>query len=215
MDKISLLVAMLFLPLQLALAETRVDVANFSAGSLDGWESKSYVGETEYSFVEEEGRTVLSAGSYGSASGIGRKITVDLTKTPFINWSWKVNRGLPRIDETVKSGDDFAARLYLVKSGGARIWKTKALNYVWSGNQERESVWPNAFRPNNSIMVAARGFKDNKGEWVHEKRNVREDFKKQFGKEITTVDLVAIMTDTDNSGLRAEAAYGDIYFTAE
>ena len=110
MDKISLLVAMLFLPLQLALAETRVDVANFSAGSLDGWESKSYVGETDYSLVEEEGRTVLSAGSYGSASGIGRKVTVDLTKTPFINWSWKVDRGLPRIDETVKSGDDFAAR---------------------------------------------------------------------------------------------------------
>lgn len=215
MKKVTFLIAMLFSFLQIAVADTRIDVANFSAGSLDGWEAKSFVGQTNYSLIEEEGRTVLSAGSRGAASGIGRKITVDLTKTPYVNWSWKIVRGLPRLDETLKSGDDFAARLYLVKSGGARVWKTKVLNYVWSGNQERESVWPNAFRPKNSIMVAARGFKDSKGEWVMEKRNVREDFKKQFGKEIKTIDLVAIMTDTDNSGFSAQAAYGDIYFTAE
>jgi len=155
------------------------------------------------------------ANSVGTASGFGRKIKIDLTKTPWVNWSWKIERGLPALPEKTKSGDDYAARLYLVKSGGALIWNTKALNYVWSGSHDRDASWPNAYKPKNSIMLAARGTSDKTGEWVTEKRNVREDFKQAFGKDIKSIDAVAIMTDTDNSGLSASAAYGDIYFTAE
>lgn len=198
-----------------AMAAERIDIGKFSDASLDGWESKSFVGETEYRFAEQDGRSVLLAESSGSASGMGRKIKIDLTKTPYVNWSWKVERGLPTLDETSRGGDDYAARLYVVKSGGALIWNTRALNYVWSGSQSRETTWPNAFKPKNAIMHAVRGSSDATGEWKQEKRNVREDFKKIFGKDIKSIDAVAIMTDTDNSGLRANAAYGDIYFTAE
>lgn len=192
----------------------RVDIGKFSEASLAGWEKKAFVGETRYTFAEEDGRQVLRADSVGSASGMGRKIKIDLTKTPYVNWSWKVDRGLPKLDEASKGGDDYAARLYVVKSGGALIWKTKALNYVWSGSQMRESSWPNAFKPKNAIMLAARGMDDSTGVWVTEKRNVREDFKEIFGKDIKSIDAIAIMTDTDNSGLSASASYGDIYFTA-
>ena len=141
----------------------RVDIGQFSSGSLSGWEGKSFVGETEYNIEQSEGQSVLIARSSGSASGLGRKITIDLTKTPFVNWSWKVERGLPELDETSKSGDDYAARLYVVKSGGALIWNTKALNYVWSGSQSKDTVWPNAFKPKNAIMLAARGAEDATG----------------------------------------------------
>ena len=196
------------------IAADRIDIGRFSAGSLEGWTSKSFVGETEYSIVEQDGRVVLLANSVGSASVLGRKIKIDLTKTPYVNWSWKVERGLPKMDETAKSGDDFAARLYFVKSGGIAIWNTKALNYVWAGSQLRDTSWPNAFEPDNSIMHAVRGSWDPTGVWKEEKRNVREDFKKSFGKDIKSINAVAIMTDTDNTGLRARAVYGDIYFSA-
>jgi len=207
--------ALLLLCLPVAVyAATRLEIGQFSDGSLDGWKSKSFVGETEYSLVEQDGRMVLLANSVGSASVLGRKIKIDLTETPYVNWSWKVERGLPKMDETTKGGDDFAARLYFVKSGGVAIWNTKALNYVWAGSQLRDTSWPNAFEPNNSIMHAVRGSWDPTGEWRQEKRNVREDFKKSFGKDIKSINAVAIMTDTDNTGLRARAVYGDIYFTA-
>ncbi len=195
--------------------EQRVDISNFSSGSLEGWEDKSFEGETSYTFINDQGRQVLSATSESSASGKGRKIKIDLTKTPYVNWSWKVDKGLPALDETSKAGDDYAARLYVVKSGGALIWNTKALNYVWSASQTREATWPNAFKPKNAMMLAARGTDDSIGEWVTEKRNVREDFKKLFGVDIKVIDAIAIMTDTDNSKLSASAVYGDIYFTAE
>ena len=64
-------------------------------------------------------------------------------------------------------------------------------------------------------MIAVRGLDDSVGEWKTEKRNVREDFKKAYGRDIKQIEGVAIKTDTDNSGLSATAQYGDIYFTAE
>ena len=198
-----------------AFAVDRVDVSDFAGGSLAHWETQSFAGDTEYKIQQYDGKSVLGAKSVGTASAIGRKIKIDLTKTPYVNWSWKINNTLPNLDEKSKGGDDYAGRLYVVKSGGVLIWNTKALNYVWSGSQPGESSWKNAWNPKNSFLVAVRGPEDSAGEWKTEKRNVREDFRKAFGKDIKQIEGVAIMTDTDNSGLSVTAEYGDIYFTAE
>jgi len=64
-------------------------------------------------------------------------------------------------------------------------------------------------------MIAVRGAQDKPGGWVREKRNVRADFKRLFGKDIRYIDAVAIMTDTDNSGQQASAAYADVFFSAQ
>jgi len=194
----------------------RLDIGQFSDGNSSGWETKAFVGTTDYQFQHEGNTTVLSAKANGSASVLGKKINIDLRKTPYVNWSWRVDRGLGKqVDEKTKTGDDFAARLYVVKSGGAMIWRTKALNYVWSSSQARGESWPNPHQPNNAIMIATRGVNDNSGQWVTEKRNVREDLKAVFGKDITSIDAIAIMTDADNTGREAHASYGDIFFTAE
>jgi hypothetical protein len=52
-------------------------------------------------------------------------------------------------------------------------------------------------------------------QWITEKRNVREDYKKAFGEEPTMISGLAIMTDTDNTGESAIAWYGDIVFTSK
>jgi len=192
----------------------RVSISNFNQ-NLKGWEQKSFAGKTQYKIAIENGKKVLIADSMATASGLGKKIKVDLKKTPYINWSWKVDNTLKGLDETTKAGDDYVARLYVVKSGGPLLWKTKALNYVWSSNQSQEKIWRNAFQPKNAIMLAVRGNTDQPGQWVTEKRNVLEDFKRAFGKDIDNIDAVAIMTDTDNSMREASASYGEIYFTAQ
>lgn len=197
------------------MASERISISDFSTGGLEGWQSKSFAGETDYQLVEENGTTVLLANSRASASGLGKKMRIDLNKTPYLNWSWKVNTTLQGLDETTKAGDDYVARIYVVKSGGALLWKTKALNYVWSGNQERGATWKNAFQPKNAVMLAARGRSDAPGQWITEKRNVREDLKNAFGKDFNRVDAIAIMTDTDNSSGEASAYYGEIFFTAQ
>jgi len=106
---------------------------------------------------------------------------IDLFETPFLNWSWKIDNALPNLDETIKDGDDYAARIYVVKDGGWKIWNTLALNYVWSSNQDKDAQWNNAFVGDNAKMYAIRGESDALEIWVTEKRNVYLDMIEQFG----------------------------------
>lgn len=191
-----------------------IEVANFQAGDLAGWEEKEFKGKTDYKIQNLDGLKVLTAKSSSSASGMFREITVDLEKTPYLNWSWKVDNVFENINERTKVGDDYPARVYVIVSGGAFFWRTKALNYVWSSNQEVGSSWPNAFT-SKAVMMAVQSGPEKVGKWVRQKRNIREDFKRYFGKDIKELDAVAIMTDTDNAGGQATAHYGNIYFSSE
>ena len=192
-------------------AET-VMIGDFSAGDLAGWEEKSFSGETRYDIVAQDGVKVLAAHSSGSASGYVQKVKIDLTKTPILNWSWKTENILSGLDERTKQGDDYPVRIYVVFSGGLFFWKTRALNYVWSNHQPAGTAWPNAFT-DRAMMIAVESGRSRIGQWVRYKRNIREDFKRYFGTDRIQADAVALMTDTDNSGLKADSYYGNIYFT--
>lgn len=195
-------------------ADKPLMVGQFSAGDLKDWQTKSFKGETRYAVDEKSGRRALFAVSQGAASGLYREIRVDLNKTPWLNWSWRVDQVLEGIDERSKTGDDYPARVYMVVSGGAAFWKTRSLVYVWSSHQPIGATWNNAFTSNARVMALRSGL-DDTGRWVSEKRNIRADFQQLFGEEIDAIDAVALMTDTDNSGQNAAAWYGDIYFTAQ
>lgn len=194
----------------------RVDVGLFSLGELDGWERKSYKNNTYYELKRDvEKGIVLVATSSDSASFFGKPVQIDLASTPFLNWQWKIDNRLNGIDESTTSGDDFAARVYLVKTSGLFGHKSKAVNYVWSSNQPVGTSWDNAHKPDKSKMIAVRGVEQSTERWVTEKRNVAADFRKFFAEDINSVDLVVIMSDTDNTGLSVSASYGDIYFTSK
>ncbi len=195
-------------------AGTTVKIGLFSAGDLSGWQKKSFKGETRYRLKQEGGVLILSADSQATASGLVKRQPVNLQKTPMLRWRWKAIQLPGKMDEHSRQGDDYAARIYLIKSGGLAFWRTRAINYVWSANQTKGAVWENAFAGKNAMMIAVRGKDDPAGVWFEESRNVLEDFKRLYGEEISTLDAVAIMTDSDNAGGRAIAAYGDIYFTA-
>ena len=193
-------------------AENDVLVGDFLAGSLTDWQEKSFKGKTRYELVDSDVGKVLKADSRASASGLFREIKIDLVKTPCMTWSWKVDGVLEGLDETTKGGDDYPARVYVVFSDGLFFWQTRALNYVWSSGQEAGAEWPNAYT-DNSINVAVQSGSDLVGQWVAQSRNIREDYKRFVGGDITQADAVAIMTDTDDSGRSATAYYGQVRFT--
>ena len=205
-----------------AYAEPHFSIAQFEFEDLSTWETKSFVGETQYSVVADGSKKVLKAKSDQTASGIAKEVKIDLKKTPYMNWSWRIDNKLADLDETTKKGDDYSARIYLVKNGGLFIWKTKALNYVWSSNQDKGSQWNNAFVGEKAKMLAVKGQQDEIGVWHSEKRNVYQDMIQLFGdkgspeaneKAYRYLDAVAIMSDTDNSKQSATAYYGDIFFS--
>jgi hypothetical protein len=195
----------------IAITET-IDV--LALPDMSNWDTEIFSGETSYKLVNIDNKKAIKAVSHQSASALLRKIDVDLTKTPYLNWSWKIDATLNNIDETIKSGDDYPARVYVVISGGLFIWRTRATSYVWASKQPIGSNWPNAFTE-SAIMVAVESGPELVGQWVTEKRNVLEDIKNLHNIDKNHIDGVAIMTDTDNSKQTATAYYGNIYFSEQ
>ncbi len=196
-----------------ALAE-QIHVGRFSSSDLNGWQEKSFVEHSQYSLSQDMDKTILKAQTSATASGMFHKIDIDLNKTPYLNWSWKVDNIYQGNDEHSKAGDDYPARVYVVVSGGLFFWNTRAINYVWSSNQTIGTSWENAYT-GNARMLAVRSGADETGQWRNEKRNIREDLKMLFGKDTGEINAVAIMSDSDNTQQSATAYYGDISFSSE
>jgi hypothetical protein len=190
-----------------------VPVGRFSMGDLQGWENRSFKGETEYRIVNDGGFSVLSARTDGGASGRFRKVKINLAQTPFINFSWKVSGVYQNINEATKSGDDFPARVYVVRERGLMGINSISLNYVWSSARPVGSLWASPYTSQVKLLALNSG-KEKVSLWARHKRNVREDLRRAFGEDITEIDAVALMSDADNFGGNVEAAYGDIWFSA-
>jgi hypothetical protein len=187
-------------------------ISDFGGVGLKGWEAVNFNDQTRYELVNDQQRQVVQAISKDAASGMLKRIRVDLTKTPYLNWSWKTEVPLRGLDERTRSGDDYVARVYVVIDGGIFFWKTKALIYAWTGDLPEDTLWPNAYTSNSQMLSVESGEK-NRGIWVNERRNVYEDLRRAFGEYFETIDGVAFMTDTDNSDGEAKAYYGEIYFS--
>jgi hypothetical protein len=177
------------------------------------WEREVFKGTTSYSLVAGGERDALHARCKASASGLFLKQTIDLKATPILEWTWRVDSIFAGgADEKSRVGDDFAARIYVVKDGGLLPWQTRAINYVWSSTMPEGSDWPNPYAAQARMIALRSGPPPKPGTWRTERRNVRSDFLRYHGIELSSIDAVAIMTDCDDRRTTAEAWYGTIRF---
>ena len=170
--------------------------------------------KTTYSVGSNENGNYLKAIADNAASGLGKEIKIDLNKTPFINITWKIEKDIPGIDETTKKGHDFAARVFVIKKTGATALSNRAVNYVFSSNQDVGSNSPSPYTKKSVDNVLATT-KTNLNEWVTVKANVKEDFKKFHNLDVNELDGIAIMSDTDNSKQKSITYYQNIYFSSQ
>ena len=186
---------------------TKDELTNLKVRKVRGADEK-----TKYSVGDNENGNFLRAEANNSASGLGKKITINLVETPFLNITWKVEKDLPGINESSKKGHDYAARVFVVKKTGATPLSNRAMNYVFSSNKNVNTYHPSPFTK-KSIDYALSTTKDNFNEWVTVKVNVREHFKKFHNLNLEEINGIAIMSDTDNSKLNSIAYYQNIYFS--
>ena len=170
--------------------------------------------KTIYSVGLNENGNYLKAVADNAASGLGKEVKIDLNKTPFINITWKIEKDLPGIKENTRKGHDFAARVFAVKKTGATPLSNRAINYVFSSNSEIGLNWSSPYTKKSIDNVLA-NTKNNLNEWITVKANVKEDFKKFHDLDVNELSGLAIMSDTDNSKMKAIAYYQNIYFSAE
>ena len=186
---------------------TKDELTNLKVRKVRGADEK-----TKYSVGDNENGNFLRAEANNSASGLGKKITINLVETPFLNITWKVEKDLPGINESSKKGHDYAARVFVVKKTGATPLSNRAMNYVFSSNKNVNTYHPSPFTK-KSIDYVLSTTKDNFNEWVTVKVNVREHFKKFHNLDLEEINGIAIMSDTDNSKLNSISFYQNIYFS--
>ncbi|MFT5590142.1 MAG: hypothetical protein ACI9ZF_002325 [Bradyrhizobium sp.] len=214
-----------------------VDIPAFSqmqpGAPVTGWnviKPAAKAPDTVYTLVRDEGQTVLKAESVQSMSIMAHTVRIDLKKTPLLRWRWKIAAPVKGADMTKKSGDDYAGRIYVLfdypveklsfttraklKIGealyGMKI-PTAAINYLWD-NRQPIGTWQDNTYTDRARMLVVESGSDKAGQWVTETRDVAADFRAAFGEEAPDVVVVALATDTDNTGEQATAWYGDIQF---
>ena len=194
-----------------------INVFNFTENEIQSLEVRKVRGadnKTEYLLGSNENGNYLKAVADNAASGLGKKVIIDLNSTPFINITWKIEKDLKGINEKSKKGHDFAARVFVIKKTGATALSNRAINYVFSSNENIGDNWPSPYTK-KSIDNVLSTTNENFNEWVTVKANVKEDFKKFHDLDVNEIDGVAIMADTDNSKNKSISYYQSIYFSSD
>ena len=169
--------------------------------------------KTIYSIGSNENGNYLKAVADNAASGLGKEINIDLNKTPFINITWKIEKDLKGIKENTKKGHDFAARVFVIKKTGATVLSNRAINYVFSSNNGVGFNSPSPYTKKyiDNVLATTTEHLD---KWITVKANVKNDFKKFHDLDVSQLDGLAIMVDTDNSKMKAVSYFQNIYFSA-
>lgn len=189
---------------------------HFPIETIIQWQHKIFADQTSYSIIYDEQiqQNVILSQSTNSASGMLHKTHIDLHKTPWLNWAWRIEQFPTVDDEQEKSGDDFAARIYIIVSDGWTFLSNKSISYIWSQQAAQDTAWPNPFAGKKVMMLAVQsGIQKNI--WIKEKQNVRADLHRLFGKDFKYINAIAIMTDSDNTNSSAKSYYSGIHFSED
>ncbi len=215
-----------------------VQVARFSAGgagdSQPGWGRfivSPFASKSQYALVESGPGVVLEGRADGSASGFYRRIHIDPTRHPVIEWRWRVLQTPADLDPRVPARDDSPARVIVAFHGDVarldlgerftlRLYKALTgekmpyaiIMYSWASDAPVGTI--SASIPTGKIQTIVVG-SGGVGEWREFRRNVLEDYRLAFGEDPWDIVAVGVMTDADNTRGKARAQYGDITFRPE
>lgn len=188
--------------------------------------------QTRYEPLEFEGARVLRAQARCSASGLVHGAPgLELARTPWLHWRWRVDRDLPARDPRTKAGDDYAARVYVafrfepervsayerVKRAALRLiygqeLPGSALNYVWSASEPEGATWPSPYADQSRMLSLGAG---PAGAWREARVDLRADYRRVFDAEPPPVEFVAVMSDADDGCGETLAWFADLRFASE
>jgi len=212
-----------------------LSLGNFARG-LDGWRVQRLdpkIEPTVFSVAVIDGVSAVAAASDKSMAMLARKIEGDIAGTPNLCWRWRIESVIAEADIRTRAGDDLAARIYVglnfprqrlsvVERIGLIVARRKygdalpdsAINYVWDNRTPRGTLLPNAYTKRTQMYVLRSGNED-AGGWVEERRNILTDMERAFGAADGKPILIALASDTDNTGATARAAFADLHLVPD
>lgn len=195
---------------------------------VSGWQLMPLKGTvpTHFEIVRLDGRNVLRTSAADAAAGLVHTVAEEGAERE-IAFRWKIAAHVPGTDMTRRSGDDYAARIYLTfaRDPGELPWATRlkvrlarllygqevpaaAICYVWDPSLPVATSMPNAYSDTVMMLVAESGPAE--VGWRTVRRNYAADYRQLFGAEAPPLTSVIVATDTDDTGASAGAWFGDI-----
>lgn len=231
------LIALIAASQSLALANS-VDIGRFDSTQSalpTAWQVVRFddaIPATRYRLLNWDGVNAIEAVAESSMALLARPLTVDLQKTPILCWRWRIDAPVSKADMQKKSGDDYAARVYIAFrlpadaiDFGTRIKLAlgrsiygdhvpdAAINYVWDNRYPIGTQQANAYTDRTQMLVLRSGNAEVK-RWMTERRDVLADAQQAFGNYAISAASLAIASDTDNTQSKARAGFADLHFVA-
>lgn len=200
-------------------------------GMPNGWNFyriAPYKKNTVYRLESYQGRTVLSANSKTSASGLAVKLRPRQANNLWLQWEWKALSAIPEADNAERYNDDAPLRILVAFDGNKSKLPLKekmnfemanlisgqempyaTLMYIWSGKSPVDTIITNAHTSRIKMIVVDSGW-ENLGSWHKHQRDLTADYKRAYGEAPGEIIGIALLTDTDNTKSEARAIYGDI-----
>ncbi len=186
---------------------------------------------TIYRLERNDERVALHAIADAAASAIGLPVHIDVHKFATVGWDWKPVAPIANADNHVSAREDAALRLVFafdgerqqlpladrVTLGAAHVLAGAdlpyaTLMYLWVPHGTHGEKIPNPHTQRVEMIVADTAAAD--GKWHALRRNLLDDYRQVFHEEPGALIAIGVMTDTDNTGGKVEAWYGDIRFEA-
>ena len=176
----------------------------------DRWAHLPLRGKTNYILASDKDGVMIRAEAKHSASGLIRRVNVDVGHCPTLEWQWRVDAVQASADLKVKDKEDVAASLFLLFGDPGFMSSpdpVPTLRYVWTNDQhQKDTVIDNPYLPGivRSIVVRT----GESGRWFTERRDLQSDYQRAFGKPPgEEIHAIALFTDNDQTEEPAIAFY--------
>jgi hypothetical protein len=186
-------------------------------GVPEGWRTYETVGGRpayDFTIVEDEGRQALHLRSQGDHSTIARKLRVNLTVTPILQWSWKLIQLPEGADLRRRETSDSAPHVFVVWPRTPALLRSRLIGYVWDRVLPVGTVQKSQKTATVTFVVVRSGASQI-GRWLTERRNVAADFRSIYGEEPESPGAVALSIDTNDTKARSEGLVGELLFRSD
>lgn len=159
--------------------------------------------------VDDGGRPVLRLATHGEAMRVGRGMTIDVRRMPWLAWEWKPLVLPTGGDVRDPKRNDQVGRVSVIFDG------MKAVLYVWDTTAPVGArTDPDPFDLFQRVLIVVRSGPDELGRWSTERRNVLDDYRRAFGEAPRGVKLVGLESHSNDTRTRTAVLFGRVSFEA-
>lgn len=164
---------------------------------------------TAYAGTVMQGDPVLVGTSENAAAGLVHEYRTPEPARATLEWRWRIAHSLSDNDrERTRGGDDYAARVFALFGDEPFERGTRAVSYVWAGQEPPGSRYRNPVISDVATFVLRSG-DGYAGRWMYEQRDVVTDFRTAFGEDPPPLTGIAVVVDTDDTSSEAVAWFDD------